>query len=73
MHANRYLPELTANDGASLRLVAPPSQFDERPTVPSGPASELGQHTEEVLLDFDFGFGFGWDETASIQEKGTLG
>jgi crotonobetainyl-CoA:carnitine CoA-transferase CaiB-like acyl-CoA transferase len=67
--ANGYLPELTAHDGTPFRLVAPPYQFDEQPPVPSGPAPELGQHTEEILLDL----GYGWDEITACRDKGVLG
>jgi formyl-CoA transferase len=34
-----------------------------------GPAPEVGQHTEEVLLDF----GMDWDEIARLRESGVLG
>jgi crotonobetainyl-CoA:carnitine CoA-transferase CaiB-like acyl-CoA transferase len=33
-----------------------------------GPAPELGQHTEEVLLEA----GYGWDEIAQLRESGAL-
>jgi len=67
--ANGYLPEVTANDGSTFRLVAPPYQFDAQPTAPRGPAPELGQHTEEILLDS----GFTWDEVETFRNAGALG
>jgi crotonobetainyl-CoA:carnitine CoA-transferase CaiB-like acyl-CoA transferase len=67
--ANGYLPEVTANDGTPFRVVAPPYQFDERPSQPPGPAPEAGQHTEEVLLSL----GYQWDEITAYREKGALG
>jgi formyl-CoA transferase len=66
---NGYLPEVTDNRGSSLRLVAPPYQFDGQPGRPAGPAPEVGQHTEEVLLDI----GLEWDDIAAVREKGALG
>ena len=69
VHANGYLPEVDGNDGAAFRLVALPYQFDGQPAAPRGPAPELGQHTEEVLLDS----GFTWDEIADYRDGGALG
>jgi crotonobetainyl-CoA:carnitine CoA-transferase CaiB-like acyl-CoA transferase len=63
----RYVWNLAV--GTPFRLVAPPYQFDEQPPAASGPAPELGQHTEEVLLDM----GFGWDQITAWREKGALG
>jgi formyl-CoA transferase len=67
--ANGYLTELTANDGRPFKLVAPPYQFDGQPPAARGPAPEVGQHTEEILL----GLGYGWDEITACREKGVLG
>jgi crotonobetainyl-CoA:carnitine CoA-transferase CaiB-like acyl-CoA transferase len=65
--ANGYLAELTAPGGTSFSLVASPVQFDEA-APPLRPAPELGQHTEEVLLDL----GVGWDELAACKEAGAI-
>jgi crotonobetainyl-CoA:carnitine CoA-transferase CaiB-like acyl-CoA transferase len=66
---NGYLPELTDNEGVDFRIVSAPMQFDGEPTVPAGPSPELGQHTEEVLLDV----GLDWDEISAARESGHLG
>jgi crotonobetainyl-CoA:carnitine CoA-transferase CaiB-like acyl-CoA transferase len=66
---NGYLTEVTGHDGRPFELVAPPYQFDEGPTVPRGPAPQVGQHTEEVLLES----GFSWDEIGACHERGALG
>jgi formyl-CoA transferase len=66
---NGFLPVVTGNDGLEFRLVAPPMHFDDVPTAPSGPAPELGQQTEDVLLDA----GLDWDEIAAAREAGLLG
>ncbi len=67
---NGYLPEITALDGtSSFKVVAPPQRFGDQPTVPAGPAPEVGQHTEEVLLDY----GFDWDQITALREAGALG
>ncbi|MGO9856518.1 MAG: CaiB/BaiF CoA transferase family protein [Acidimicrobiales bacterium] len=67
--ANGYLPEVKANDGAVFRLPAPPMQFGGEAPVPRGPAPELGQHTEEILLEL----GRDWDAIAEIRASGALG
>lgn len=65
---NGYLPEVVGADGRSFRVVAPPYQFDGNPTAPVGPAPEIGQHTEEVLLDC----GLTWDEISELRDGGAL-
>ena len=42
---------------------------DEQPTVPQGPAPELGQDTELILMDA----GLDWDEISAMRETGALG
>jgi crotonobetainyl-CoA:carnitine CoA-transferase CaiB-like acyl-CoA transferase len=66
---NGYLPQLTDNDGVSFRLVAAPMSFDEQPTVPQGPAPELGQDTELILMEA----GMDWDQISVAREAGALG
>src|SRR5258705_12999277 len=48
--ANGYRRDVVATNGTKFSLVAAPVQFDETPPeIASAP--ELGQHTEEVLLE----------------------
>jgi crotonobetainyl-CoA:carnitine CoA-transferase CaiB-like acyl-CoA transferase len=48
-------------------LVASPVQFDE--TAPDlDPAPELGQHTEEVLLEL----GLSWEDLAAHKASGAI-
>ncbi|MGE2834841.1 CaiB/BaiF CoA transferase family protein [Mycobacterium sp. SMC-4] len=67
--ANGYLPTVTGADGRDFRLVAPPYQFDGQHVVPTAPAPELGQHTEEVLLES----GWDWDRISELRDSGALG
>ena len=67
--ANGYLPEVIGHDGRPFQVVAPPYQFDEQPTRPRGPAPEVGQHTEEVLLDC----GLSREEIVACHEQRTFG
>ncbi len=66
---NGYLPTVTGADGRPFRLVSPPYQFDGTPGAPAGPAPELGQHTEEVLLES----GWSWDDISALRDSGALG
>lgn len=68
-HANGYFPTVVTNSGLKLQLVAPPFQFDETPVSPTGPAPELGQDTELVLIEA----GFTWDEISELRDRGAMG
>ena len=65
--ANGYLPEVDRGDGTRFTLVASPVQFDETPPT-LRPAPDLGQHTEEVLLEL----GLTWDDLAALKEAGAI-
>jgi formyl-CoA transferase len=67
--ANGYLPEVTTNDGSTFRLPSPPAQYGGVPSAPQGPAPELGQHTEELLLEL----GHDWDHIGELRVGGALG
>jgi formyl-CoA transferase len=68
VEANGYLPSMKTREGIAYRLPAPPMQFGEA-SSPQGPAPELGQHTEELLLEL----GKDWDEIGALREQGALG
>jgi formyl-CoA transferase len=44
-------------------------QFDGHPSHPQGPAPELGQHTEDLLLEL----GHDWDDIGRLRSTGALG
>ncbi|HWO93394.1 MAG TPA: CoA transferase [Dehalococcoidia bacterium] len=54
--------------GGTARMVATPVDFDGTPWEPGGPVPELGQHTEEVLLEL----GHDWGEIANLKELGAI-
>jgi len=56
-------------DGRPLRVVRSPIGFGGTPAAVQGPAPELGQHTEEVLLEA----GYDWEQIARLKDAGALG
>jgi formyl-CoA transferase len=65
--ANGVIVEVPGGDGA-VRMVATPVDFYGTPWAPQGPVPELGQHTEEVLLEL----GYEWEQIAALKEKGAI-
>jgi crotonobetainyl-CoA:carnitine CoA-transferase CaiB-like acyl-CoA transferase len=61
--ANGYLVNVDGID-----VVAAPVGFSATPARPSAVAPELGQHTEEVLLDL----GYSWEDITRLQEAGAV-
>jgi crotonobetainyl-CoA:carnitine CoA-transferase CaiB-like acyl-CoA transferase len=60
---NGYLANVDGTD-----VVAAPVAFSATPAQPPAIAPELGQHTEEVLLDL----GYTWDDIARLQAAGAI-
>ncbi len=52
----------------AIELVDSPVKFSDSRVGARGPAPELGQHTEEVLLEA----GYNWDEIAKLREHGVI-
>jgi crotonobetainyl-CoA:carnitine CoA-transferase CaiB-like acyl-CoA transferase len=55
--------------GEEIEVVASPADFTDTPAEVRGPAPELGQHTEEILLSL----GYSWEEIAALKDTGTIG
>jgi crotonobetainyl-CoA:carnitine CoA-transferase CaiB-like acyl-CoA transferase len=51
-----------------IKGVASPTDFYGTPWQPRGYAPELGQHTEEVLLEL----GYDWDQIVALKEAGVI-
>ncbi len=61
------LREVSGPDG-SVTLVATPADFYATPVAPRGLSPELGQHTEEVLLEL----GYDWERIVALKERGAI-
>lgn len=55
--------------GTSIELVRTPIEFSQTPATIRRGAPELGEHTEEVLLEL----GLSWEEIGALREAGVLG
>jgi crotonobetainyl-CoA:carnitine CoA-transferase CaiB-like acyl-CoA transferase len=60
---------VTFPDGAAGEVVASPADFGDTPSAVRGVAPELGQHTEEVLLEL----GYSWEEIGALKAGGAIG
>ena len=66
--ANDYIAVLDHPTLGLIREIGMPIKFSRTPASPRFTAPELGQNTEEVLLEY----GFEWAHISALQEKGVL-
>ena len=66
--ANNYLVEVDHPEWGPTRVVGCPITLSDTPTRWGTEVAQLGQHTEEVLLEF----GFTWDEIGQLRDGGAL-
>ncbi len=65
--ANGYFVAKEHRSGRTLETVASPVRLRDEP-MQLGPAPEVGQHLEEVLLEL----GYGWGEIEELRERGAF-
>ncbi len=65
--ANNFFPDLHHPD-LDMRTVATPVKFCQNPASVRAPAPEIGQHTEEVLLEI----GYSWEDIARLKEQNVI-
>jgi crotonobetainyl-CoA:carnitine CoA-transferase CaiB-like acyl-CoA transferase len=65
--ANGYLQNVSTPAG-DVAVVASPVRFSGTPAQPGALAPELGQHTEEVLLEL----GYSWEQIAALSREGAI-
>jgi crotonobetainyl-CoA:carnitine CoA-transferase CaiB-like acyl-CoA transferase len=63
---NGYLTEMEHPELGKIRIVGSPIGLSETPVTVSTPPPELGQNTEEVLLEA----GFEWDQIEALRRNG---
>lgn len=65
---NGYLQRVEGADGSSELVVGCPIRLSETPTSPGTTAPELGQHTEEILLEI----GLEWPEIEDLRSQNAI-
>jgi crotonobetainyl-CoA:carnitine CoA-transferase CaiB-like acyl-CoA transferase len=60
--------DVSDRSGSTARIVGAPVHFSETPARYQGLAPELGEHTEQVLLDL----GYSWPQIAALKEAGAI-
>lgn len=67
-YANGYLQRIEHPEWGALPMVGVPIRMSDTPSRPGELAPELGQHTEEVLLEL----GLEWDEITALRKANVL-
>jgi crotonobetainyl-CoA:carnitine CoA-transferase CaiB-like acyl-CoA transferase len=65
---NGYLRTIEDDHGAEVQIVGSPITLSEHPAKLGGAVPELGQHTEEVLLEL----GYSWDDIGALRDAGAF-
>jgi CoA:oxalate CoA-transferase len=68
MWANGYLTELEHPDWGKVTTAGVPIRMSDTPLVPGSFLAELGQNTEEILVEI----GFDWDEIGALRDAGAI-
>jgi len=63
--ANEYIVDFEHPVGGAMKLVACPIQLSKTPGKVRSAAPELGQHTEEILLEM----GYSWHDIAELKDR----
>ena len=65
---NGYIIEIDLPGRGPTKMAGVPAMLSETPAKAQGPHPQLGQHTEEVLLEL----GYTWDDIAEFREQGVI-
>jgi len=68
-HALGAFATVPHRSGDDIQVVASPIEFSATPSSIRRGAPELGEHTEEVLLEH----GYTWEDIAALKQKGAIG
>jgi crotonobetainyl-CoA:carnitine CoA-transferase CaiB-like acyl-CoA transferase len=66
--ANDFFVEVDHPENGKIKLVASPVVFSENPASLRTSAPEIGQHTEEILLEL----GYSWEDVSRFKEEGAI-
>jgi crotonobetainyl-CoA:carnitine CoA-transferase CaiB-like acyl-CoA transferase len=69
VHALGAFAKVPHRTGQEIEVVRSPIEFGATPASVRHAAPELGEHTEEVLLEH----GYTWEDIAALKEKGAIG
>jgi len=65
---NDFFHEIDHPMAGPMRLVNTPVKFCQNPASVRDPAPEVGQHTEEILLEM----GYSWEDIVDLKDKGAI-
>ena len=68
VQANKYIVETDHPTLGKVKLANHPIQYSETPASIRRVAPEIGEHTEEILLET----GYSWDDIGKLQDKGVI-
>ena len=66
--ANDFFAEIEHPIGGKMRLVNTPAKFLQNPSSVRAAAPQIGQHTEEILVDL----GYSWEDIIRLKEQGVI-
>jgi crotonobetainyl-CoA:carnitine CoA-transferase CaiB-like acyl-CoA transferase len=69
VRANDYVVDFEHPRHGKTRVLGVPVRLGETPGSVRAPAPELGQHTEEILLDV---LGYDWERITALRERGVI-
>ena len=65
---NGYILEIADETTGTSHVIGSPIRMSDTPAKPGLRAPELGEHTEEILLEH----GYSWEEIAQLREQGAV-
>jgi crotonobetainyl-CoA:carnitine CoA-transferase CaiB-like acyl-CoA transferase len=66
--ANEYVMDFNHPVYGMIKVLGFPYKFSRTPASVKGPAPELGQHTEEILLEM----GYDWEDIVRLEDEGVI-
>ena len=66
--ANGYITQMEHPQLGPVRVAGTPLTLSETPLEPTNPPPELGQHSEEILLEA----GYSWEDIARFRDKAAV-